>query len=65
MIKNEEAIKHYYNEYILPYNPYKMPFDFLCANEVNEIMTTFGFKIFLFRWNIGKFVEEIAKAIKE
>ena len=46
MIRKQEIIKEYYEKYVLPNNPKRMPYDFLCANEVQEITKEISFKIF-------------------
>lgn len=65
MSLNQEVIKEYYEKCVLPNNPKRMPYDFLCANEVQEITTNIGFKIFKARKQIENFCETIAKALKE
>lgn len=46
MIRKQEIIKEYYEKYVLPNDPKRMPYDFLCANEVQEITKEISFKIF-------------------
>ena len=46
MSLNQEIIKEYYEKYVLPNNPRLMPYEFLCANEVQEITKEISFKIF-------------------
>lgn len=65
MIRNQEIIKEYYEKYVLPNDPKRMPYDFLCANEVQEMTGRFSFKVFEFRKQIENFYETIAKALKE
>ena len=65
MSLNQEIIKEYYEKYVLPNDPKRMPYDFLCANEVQEITKEISFKIFNARKQIENFFETIAKALKE
>lgn len=65
MIRTQEIIKEYYEKYVLPNDPKRMPYDFLCANEVQEITKEIRFKIFNAIKQIENFCETIAKALKE
>ena len=65
MSLNQEIIKEYYEKYVLPNNPRLMPYEFLCANEVQEITKEISFKIFNARKQIENFCETIVKALKE
>ena len=65
MSLNQEIIKEYYEKYVLPNDPKRMPYDFLCANEVQEITKEISFKIFNARKQIENFFETIVKALKE
>ena len=55
MSLNQEIIKEYYEKYVLPNNPRLMPYEFLCANEVQEMTGRFSFKVFEFRKQIENF----------
>ena len=65
MIRKQEIIKEYYEKYVLPNNPKRMPYDFLCANEVQEITKEISFKIFNATKQIKNFCETIAKALNK
>lgn len=65
MSLNQEIIKEYYEKYVLPNNPRLMPYEFLCANEVQEMTGRFSFKVFEFGKQIENFCKTKAKALKE
>ena len=64
MIRKQEIIKEYYEKYVLPNDPKRMPYDFLCANEVQEITGRFSFKVFEFRKAIENLCQSLADALK-
>ena len=65
MIRNQEIIKEYYEKYVLPNNPKRMPYDFLCANEVQEITKEISFKIFNARKQIENFCIALGNALNK
>lgn len=65
MIRNQEIIKEYYEKYVLPNDPKRMPYDFLCANEVQEITKEIGFKIFNARKQIENFCIALGNALNK
>ena len=64
MIRKQEIIKEYYEKYVLPNNPRLMPYEFLCANEVQEMTGRFSFKVFEFRKAIENLCQSLADALK-
>lgn len=65
MIRNQEIIKEYYEKYVLPNDPKRMPYDFLCANEVQEITKEISFKIFKARKQIKNFCIALGNALNK
>ena len=65
MIRNQEIIKEYYEKYVLPNDPKRMPYDFLCANEVQEMTGRFSFKVFEFRKQIENFCIALVNALNK
>lgn len=65
MIRNQEIIKEYYEKYVLPNDPKRMPYDFLCANEVQEITKEISFKIFNARKQIENFCIALGNALNK
>lgn len=61
MIKDNEATRYFYEKEILPYEPKRMPYDFLCVNEVLDIQKRLSFKVFLFRYRIEHFIFSICE----
>ena len=64
MIRKQEIIKEYYEKYVLPNNPRLMPYEFLCANEVQEMTGRLSFKVFEFRKAIENLCQSLADALK-
>ena len=65
MIRNQEIIKEYYEKCVLPNDPKRMPYDFLCANEVQEITKDISFKIFNARKQIKNFCIALGNALNK
>ncbi len=65
MIRNQEIIKEYYEKYVLPNDPKRMPYEFLCANVVQEITGRFSFKVFEFRKQIENFCIALVNALNK
>ena len=65
MIRKQEIIKEYYEKYVLPNDPKRMPYDFLCANEVQEITKEISFKIFNARKQIENFCIALVNALNK
>ncbi len=65
MSLNQEIIKEYYEKYVLPNNPRLMPYEFLCANEVQEMTGRFSFKVFEFRKQIENFCIALVNALNK
>ena len=65
MIRKQEIIKEYYEKYVLPNNPRLMPYEFLCANEVQEITKEIRFKIFKARKQIENFCIALGNALNK
>lgn len=65
MIRKQEIIKEYYEKYVLPNNPRLMPYEFLCANEVQEMTGRFSFKVFEFRKQIENFCIALGNALNK
>lgn len=65
MNQNQEIIKEYYEKYVLINDPRRMPYEFLCANEVHEIEKEISFKVFKFRKKIENFCFAVADALEK
>ena len=65
MSLNQEIIKEYYEKYVLPNNPRLMSYEFLCANEVQEMTGRFSFKVFEFRKQIENFCIALVNALNK
>lgn len=64
MSKQEDALKAYYEKYLIHKEEFfRMPYEYLYADEVDVFRNSFGFKMFNLRYRISLFVEEIAEIL--